>query len=157
MPRIEVRLWVDAPVVRVFDLARSVKLHLDSTTGTDERVVAGREEGLFELGDEVTWSAKHLGMRRELTSRITGFDRPRFFRDSQVSGSFARFDHDHIFEPENGGTTMIDRFGYTAPWGPLGKLADILFLERYMRRFLEERSRCIKEAAESDDWQRYLT
>lgn len=157
MPKIETRVWVDAPVDRVFDLARSVELHVDSTAGSDENVTAGRESGLFELGDQVTWSAYHLGKRRQLTARITAFDRPRSFRDSQVTGPFVRFDHDHIFEPENGGTWIVDRFAYTSPLGWLGKLADRLFLERYMREFLLRRSAVIKDVAESDSWQGYLS
>jgi hypothetical protein len=32
----------------------------------------------------------------------------------------------------------------------------VLFLERYMRRFLEERARILKHAAESEEWRRYL-
>ena len=36
---------------------------------------------------------------------------------------------------------MIDRFDYTAPSGWLGRLADALFLEQYMTRFIAERSR----------------
>ena len=55
------------------------------------------------MGEEVTWSAKHFGVRQRLTSRITAFERPRRFRDSLVRGAFARFDHDHIFEPTETG------------------------------------------------------
>jgi hypothetical protein len=39
-------------------------------------------------------------------------------------------------------------FDYVAPLGVLGKLADRLFLERYMRRLLEERNAVIKRMAE---------
>ena len=34
---------------------------------------------------------------------------------------------------------MIDMFDYAAPLGPLGRLAEALFLDRYMRRLLVER------------------
>jgi hypothetical protein len=43
---------------------------------------------------------------------------------------------------------MTDVFDYVAPLGVLGKLADRLFLERYMRRLLEERNAVIKRMAE---------
>jgi hypothetical protein len=46
---------------------------------------------------------------------------------------------------------MRDVFDYAAPLGPLGRIAERLFLTRYMRRFLEERCRVIKEAAESGE------
>jgi ligand-binding SRPBCC domain-containing protein len=84
------------------------------------------------------------------------FDRPRHFRDSMVCGAFRRFDHDHFFDAADGGTVMRDVFDWNAPLGPLGRAADALFLERHMRRFLEERARAIRAAAESDAWRRYV-
>jgi len=83
-------------------------------------------------------------------------DRPRHFRDSMVRGAFARFDHDHYFEESNGGTLMRDVFDYRAPLGPLGWLAERLFLTAYMRRFLLTRLRELKALAESDDWARFV-
>ena len=150
MPRIELALDIDAPIDRCFDLARSVDVHLQSTASTEERAVAGVTTGLMGLGDTVTWEARHLGVRQRLTTRITAYDRPSHFRDSQVRGAFERFDHDHYFESmPNGHTRMRDIFDYTAPLGLLGVLADRLFLTRYMRRFLLRRSEVIARLAES--------
>jgi ligand-binding SRPBCC domain-containing protein len=148
--RIELVTRIRAPRERVFDLARDVDAHVASATGTDEHPVEGKGKtsGLLELGDEVTWRARHFGIVRELTSRITVFDRPRHFRDSMVKGAFARFDHDHFFEDEGDVTVARDVFDFAAPLGPLGRIADRLFLRRYMQRFLEERMRVLKEMAE---------
>ncbi len=55
-----------------------------------------------------------------------------------------------------GGTVMRDRFNYGVPFGPLGRLADRLFLTAYMRRWLEARNRELKVVAESERWVRYL-
>ena len=110
--------------------------------------MAGVTKGLINLGEEVTWEATHFGIRQRLTSRITLFDRPRQFRDSQVTGIFKRFNHDHIFHLERGATTMLDRFDYTSPLGVLGRIADALFLRSYLRRFLERRALSIKAVAE---------
>ena len=149
MPLIRLETRVDAPPAVVFDLARSVEAHVASTEGSDERAVAGRTSGLLELGEQVTWEARHLGVRQRLSARITELDRPARFVDEMVSGAFARFRHVHEFRPlERGGTLMIDEFDYTSPLGPLGRLADVLFLERYMRRFLERRAAHLKAAAE---------
>jgi len=63
-------------------------------------------------------------------------------------GAFARFAHRHEFLSVAGGTTMRDDFDYTAPLGPLGTIADWLFLERYMRRLLLTRNRELKRVAE---------
>lgn len=148
MPVVEVSIRIDAPIELCFDLARDIDLHMLSTEGTDEKAVAGVTHGLIGLGEEVTWEATHFGIRQRLTSRITAFDRPHRFRDSQVSGAFRRFDHDHIFTVESGATLMRDIFDYDSPFGLLGRCADSLFLKSYMRRFLEKRVQAVKRAAE---------
>lgn len=148
MSRIELGIFVNAPIERCFDLARDIDAHMGSTPGTEERVVGGKASGLLDLDDEVTWEAVHFGVKQRLTSRITIFDRPTHFRDSMVKGAFARFDHDHFFTESNGGTQCRDVFDYAAPLSLLGRIAERTFLDRYMRRFLETRLRMLKEMAE---------
>lgn len=156
MARIDISIFVAAPPARCFDLARSVEFHIHSTASTGERATAGRTTGLMRLGEDVTWRARHLGVWQELTSRITAFDRPTHFRDSMVRGAFARFDHDHHFMTEGSGTRMRDVFDFSAPLGPLGRVAERSFLTAYMRRFLARRSQELKAAAESDAWRRFV-
>src|SRR5438552_16141677 len=98
MPTVRVVTMVNAPPDRCFDLARSVDLHVRSAARTGETAIAGTRSGLLELGDHVTWRAKHFGISQNLTSQVTLFERPGHFRDSQVTGAFARFNHDHLFE-----------------------------------------------------------
>lgn len=148
MPVITLSIPVAAPIEVVFDLARSIDLHLESTAQTNERAVAGRTSGLIGLGEEVTWEATHFCIRQRLTSKIVQFDRPHHFRDSMVSGVFRRFDHDHHFVADGRGTVMTDTFDYTSPLGPLGWLADVVLLKRYMRRLLTIRNQVIKRVAE---------
>ena len=157
MSRIEIVRVVAAPADRLFDLARSVDAHVASTPGTEERPVGGKTEGLLGLGDEVTWEARHFGVKQRLTSRITIFDRPRHFRDSMVRGAFRRFDHDHFFEAlEDGATRCRDVFDFDAPLGPLGWVAERLVLERYMRRFLERRMEILETLAAGEAWRTLL-
>ena len=156
MPLIKLETTVNAPIERVFDLSRSIDLHRASVNKHGEKAVAGVREGLIKLDESVTWEAMHFGIRQKLTSKITAFERPRYFRDSLVSGAFARFDHDHFFEEIKTGTLMKDVFDYDSPFWIFGKIADALFLEKYMTKILSERNRLIKETAESNDWQKYL-
>jgi ligand-binding SRPBCC domain-containing protein len=105
--------------------------------------------GLLGAGDQVTWEATHFGIRQRLTSRITEFDPPNRFVDEMVRGAFARFRHEHQFLAVEGGTEMVDIFDYASPLGLLGRLADGLFLRRYMAALLRERNAYLKRAAES--------
>ncbi len=148
MPTIRIETWIAAPAEICFDLARSVEAHVGSTSKTNERAVAGVTSGLLALGDTVTWEARHLGLVQRLTSKMTRVERPRLFVDEMVKGAFASFTHLHEFEDARGGTLMIDTFVYRSPLGPLGVIADKVFLERYMRRLLTERAEYLKLAAE---------
>ena|ERR1041385_2282050 len=156
MPTIELSTVIYAPPERVFDLARSIDAHQDSTGVTEERAVAGMTKGLIGLNDEVTWEARHLGVRQRLTVRVTAFERPKHFQDIMVSGAFKRMVHDHGFSEHPQGTLMRDCFEFTSPFGILGAIVNRVFLAAYLRRFLVRRNEVLKHLAESEEWRRYL-
>jgi len=148
MQTVTVETWIDAPLERCFDAARDLDLHARGLAHTGERAVAGRTSGLIENGEEVTWRARHFGVTQHFTSRITAFDRPRYFQDSMQRGAFRSFVHDHYFVSENGRTRMTDVLAFAAPLGILGRIAESLVLCRYLVRLLQARGIVIKEAAE---------
>ena len=156
MPSIKLTIEIAAPTETVFDLARSIDLHEESTSQTNEKAVAGRTSGLIELGESVTWEATHFFIRQRLSARIVQFDRPNHFRDSMVSGAFLRFDHDHFFERRDLGTAMTDVFDFTSPLGPVGQIANWLFVTRHLRKLLRIRNQLIKTVAESGDVERFV-
>jgi ligand-binding SRPBCC domain-containing protein len=157
MPVIRLFTPIAAPPGLVFDLARSIDAHQHSAEGTQERAVAGVTRGLIGMGDEVTWEARHLGIKQRLTVRITGFERPNRFQDVMISGAFKRMNHDHEFIAQPPGTLMKDRFEFASPFGILGWMFDQLFLARYLRRFLVRRNQVLKNMAESEEWRKYVT
>ena len=157
MPVIRLETRIAAPKARVFDLSRSIDLHKISTEHTNEEAVAGVTAGLIGEHESVTWRARHFGIYQTLTSKITAFQRPEYFVDEMVQGIFKRFKHEHIFKEESGKTLMIDVFDYESPLGILGKIADWLFLQRYMEGLLEKRNETIKAFAESDRWREVLS
>lgn len=150
MAIIRLQTIIRADRERCFDLARSIDLHIISTAATRETAIAGRTQGLVEAGDTVTWQAIHFGIRQRLTSAITAFDRPHYFRDEQVKGPFKTMEHDHIFQDIPQGTLMEDVFSFTAPFGRPGRLVERFLLTRYMRKFLEQRNQVIQLFCETD-------
>ena len=148
---IELSTHINAPIERCFDLARSIDLHIISTKQTGEQAIAGCTTGLIELGETVTWRAKHLGVWQTLTSTITEFDYPNSFTDEMVKGAFKSFSHEHLFFAVNGQTVMKDIFIFETPYGWLGRLVNYIFLGAYMERLLVKRNQVIKEAAEITD------
>jgi ligand-binding SRPBCC domain-containing protein len=148
LPTIYLTTLIQAPAESCFDLSRSVDAHTRSAAFTGEKIVGGRAAGLCEKGDEITWEARHLGIRQRLTVRITEMRRPEFFADEMVRGAFRSMRHEHYFTPEGDGTVMRDVFIYEVPFGPLGRLFDLLVLRSYMTRFLRKRNAALKRELE---------
>ena len=156
MPLIYLATRIDAPIERVFDLARSIDAHVETSRLTGEKAIGGRTEGLIEAGETVLWEARHFGIRQKLEVKITAMDRPHRFEDAMLRGAFSYMHHAHIFSEDSAGTQMQDEFNFRAPLGPLGTIAEKLFLRAYMRRFLVSRNRDLKRMAESDEWRKFL-
>ncbi|MEV7998595.1 SRPBCC family protein [Pseudarthrobacter oxydans] len=129
------------PPERLFDLARSIDVHVESQKGSEERAVAGVTSGLIGEGQEVTWRARHFGIPLTMTSRVTQVDFPHSFTDEQVRGPFRSFRHVHEFEATPGGCIMTDRVEFAAPFGLLGRAAGKLVLRPYLQRLIRDRGR----------------
>jgi ligand-binding SRPBCC domain-containing protein len=157
MPLIELTTIIHAPIERCFNLSRSIDLHKLSTEGTGEEAIAGVTSGLIGMGQQVTWRAKHFGIRQTLTSEITAFEHPYHFRDEMIEGAFRMIVHDHFFEVAGAKTIMRDVFRFESPGGILGTLFNNLVLGRYLRNLMTRRNQVIKEVAETDRWKIILS
>ena len=156
MPTIRLETLIAASPVRCFDLSLSVDLHRQSVGHTHERPIAGVTTGVMRLGDTVTWEAVHFGIKQHLTSKITAYERPKYFIDEMIQGVFHELKHHHAFVPQPSGTLMIDTFTFRAPLGILGRVAEALVLTRYMQALLVTRNRYLQQVAEDDTDHRVL-
>lgn len=148
MAAIHLQTFIKADIQTVFDLARDIDLHQQSTFKTGEKAIAGRTSGLIEQGETVTWRAKHLGVYQTHTSEIIQMEKPYQFTDIMIKGTFKSLKHRHIFRQEGQHTIMTDIFEFESPLGIIGKLFNRFFLKNYMTGFLLERNRLIKATAE---------
>ena len=156
MSYIHVTTFIEAPVERVFHLSRSLRLHQHSMMAYREEAIQQPASSLINLGETVTWKAKHLFKTRFLKVKVTAMQAPFSFVDEQVLGDFKSMKHEHFFKPVENGTIMIDQFHYRLRHGKLGSLINGLFLRKYLERLLEQRNLAIKKAAETADWKKYL-
>jgi len=156
MPTIHLTTLIHAPVERVFDLCRSIKLHEKSMAHTGEKAVGGTYNMLIQQGETVIWQAKHLYKTRMLKVMITAMRPYESFTDEMKEGSFKSMKHHHYFKPIDNGTIMIDEFIFESPYGVIGKLANRLVLTKYMRTLLQQRNKIIKDYAESHRWKTVL-
>ncbi|MDB5049109.1 MAG: hypothetical protein JWO30_2180 [Fibrobacteres bacterium] len=145
MIRIEEKTLFKVPIETVFDAERNITLHSATQGHRGERAVAGVTSGLIENGQEVEWEAVHFGIKQRLRVRITHMEKPGYFRDEQVFGAFKTFSHEHRFCALGAGETeKTDIMTIEAPFGPLGRLGEKLFLKRYMTAFLRKKNRELK-------------
>lgn len=149
MPRIIIETQIHADLETCFDAARDMRLHALTTRETGERIVAGPKDALLEPGTQVTFEARHLGIRQQLSAQITEFHRPHRFVDEMTRGIFKSLRHTHEFEPANGSTLMRDTLEWTSPLGPLGTIADYLIVRRHLTNFLQLRCTRLKQFLES--------
>jgi ligand-binding SRPBCC domain-containing protein len=104
------------------------------------------------VGSEITVSFRAvpgIPLRAGWIAEITEFEWFSHFRDTQTKGPFATWHHFHgiAAEARDGvaGSLVTDEVEYTVPLGPLGTLADALFVHRqleatfaYRRKRLDE-------------------
>jgi len=146
---VEVTTLITAAPEVVFDLELDVDVHVASLTSSGESASTSTGRRQLALGDEVTFTARHLGLRWRMTASVTAFERPHRFVDEQVEGPFAAMRHEHLFEAVGGGTRMVDRMDVRAPLGPVGRLVAQLVLVPYLRRLLTKRAQHVKTVAEA--------
>jgi uncharacterized protein YbjT (DUF2867 family)/ligand-binding SRPBCC domain-containing protein len=84
-----------------------------------------------------------LGIPMTWTTRIEDYDPPFGFRDIQLSGPYARWEHTHTFESVPGGTLVRDEITYAVPFGPLGEVAHRLVVRNELERIFRHRSEVI--------------
>lgn len=152
MTQIILETFILAPPQLCFDYARDIGLHCETLKETGERAIAGTTSGRINRGESVTFEGRHLGLRRQLTARITEMEAPHRFVDEMTAGSFKSLKHIHEFEETThnaqSGTLMRDTLQWQAPFGPLGTLADIFLLRRHLRKILTRRNQRLKDILE---------
>jgi len=90
-----------------------------------------------------------LSWRRKWTAVITEFEWNHHFVDAQQKGPFKHWRHRHEFieDHRNGfsGTLVRDEIEYEVGFGPLGAVANMLFIEREMRQIFEHRQKVLSQ------------
>ncbi len=85
-----------------------------------------------------------LGIPMTWTTRIAGYEPPHRFRDVQLQGPYARWEHTHTFEAVPGGTLVRDEIEYAVPFGPLGDVANALLVRSELERIFRHRAETIR-------------
>ena len=159
MPTLEFAATIAAPLAKVWALYSDAKT-LAAISPPEESVeIVSADEPIAEgsrivinaagpLGRRIRWVAKIIEHR---PPHAVVFGEEARFVDEQEEGPFRFWRHEHDFERVDEKTTrMIDRVTYRVPCGPLGWIADALFVRpklRRMFRYRHEQTRRMLEPA----------
>ncbi|MFO0871462.1 MAG: TIGR01777 family oxidoreductase [Pirellulales bacterium] len=108
-----------------------------------ERVVVEQWAEPHEVGRQAILRTRLApGIWKRWVAEYREFTPGRLFRDVQVSGPFARFDHRHIFEPASETTSWLeDRIDYAPPGGWLGQALGGGWVRRSLEQLFAYRHR----------------
>ena len=72
-------------------------------------------------------------------TRITVWDPPHRFVDVQDAGPYRGWWHEHTFRADGARTVMNDRVLYAPPFGPIGRIANLVFVRSTLREIFTYR------------------
>ena len=96
-------------------------------------------------GLRIDYRVKVLGFPLRWTSLITEYERPFVFVDEALRSPYQYWHHRHSFRPVPEGTVVVDDVKYALPLGPLGAVANALFVKRQLREIFEFRQEKIAD------------
>ena len=85
----------------------------------------------MQTGTLIDYQIRLRGIPIRWRTKITDWEPPFCFTDSQIRGPYRRWVHTHTFEEVDGGTLVRDRVDYLVPGG---SIANRLFVQRDLRR-----------------------
>ena len=131
-------------------------LPLLSSPGSDVRIISADLPA--RKGQQVKMNVRGpLGKRLNWVAHIIEFEPPAGeanfrqarFVDVQASGPFASWRHEHHMAETGPGTSRLtDIIIYRAPFGPLGLLADWLFVRRQLESMFRHRHAVTRQSLE---------
>ena len=154
MPDLSFVITLPAPLDRVWAFHEDVRRALPALSPPEARVAIESADLPVRVGAKIVIRAKGpLGVRLRWVARIVEHRPPRTagdaviasFADEQESGPFAAWRHEHLFEAVSlTRTRLTDRVTYRVPLGPLGRLADILFVRRQITAMFRHRHEVLR-------------
>ncbi len=105
----------------------------------------GLEEKMYE-GMIISYKVSPiLGLKMTWVTEITKVKELEYFVDEQRIGPYALWHHQHKLEEKADGILMTDIVTYQPPMGPLGIIANKLFIEKQLKAIFDYRKNAIEE------------
>lgn len=86
-----------------------------------------------------------LGIKMDWVTEITHIREGQYFVDEQRFGPYAMWHHEHHFKVQGDGTLMTDLLHYKVPYGPIGSIADAVFVDGKIDQIFSYRYKAIEQ------------
>lgn len=97
-------------------------------------------------GQVMTYNVRPvLGIPLAWMTEITHVEEKKYFVDEQRKGPYKLWHHQHHFKAIEGGVETIDIVHYRLPMGPLGSVANTLFVKNELKKIFSYRYQKIIE------------
>lgn len=105
-------------------------LRFEVTSATDDHVRQGTE-----IAYRLRWQGIPVGWR----SRISEYEKDRYFADEMLRGPYASWHHRHDFAAVPSGVEIRDRVTYRLPMGPVGRVVHRLVVRAQLEAIFDYR------------------
>ncbi len=135
---------IDAPIEDVFDFfSRPQNLGVMTPTELRFQILSAMPDKIMR-GLNIDYALQLGPVPLKWRTCIEEWEPPRLFADSQESGPYSSWWHEHHFTADGDRTLMEDRVYYSPPLGPLGAVANALFVAPALRSIFAFRTQAIQ-------------
>lgn len=136
---------ISAPIDKVFDFfSRAENLQQITPPWLDFRFVTPPPSEITR-GTKIKYALKLRRIPINWVTEISVWEPPFRFIDTQLSGPYRKWIHEHRFEMIEDSTRMTDTVEYELPFGPLGHLAHKIFVKSDLIKIFTYRHSQIKK------------
>jgi ligand-binding SRPBCC domain-containing protein len=149
--------------MRIFELEKSQKLPISITEAWEFlsspsnlakitpsymgfEITSGFKGEKMYAGQVISYIVKPVaGVPIHWVTEITHVNEPNYFVDEQRFGPYAFWHHKHFLKEIPGGVEMSDLIHYALPLGPLGWIANSLFVKKQLEDIFLYRKMVLEE------------
>jgi len=111
----------------------------------DFQITSELPDKMYE-GMIITYTVKPIaGIPVNWATEISHIRKPYFFIDTQLSGPYKLWHHQHLFKEVKDGIEMEDIVHYKLPFGLLGNIANFLFVKKQLEGIFSYRKKILTE------------
>jgi len=127
---------------KFFSSPRNLKAITPDHMGFEITNITHQEE-MYE-GQIIAYKVRPiLNIPLRWVTEITHVKEPYYFVDEQRFGPYSFWHHQHIFEENDEGVLMKDIVNYGIPLGPLGRIANTVFVRKQLEGIFDYRLKAV--------------